>query len=241
MANNEILCEYRTYSNRSDSHEHNFTQLILPIDGALSIQTETHKLEVDENHLFYLPPSCKHEFYANSTNKFLVVDIPDKMTVLSSMLKQTDGIHREMDDRWKAIRVLLQHETNNPRGMRNNDQILNLLNYALGFLNENTLPKSIQFINNNLDKSLTIDKLAAIEHFNPTYYNDWFKKQVGVSPNVYIQKLRMDKAKQILKETDVSIQDLSFMLGYENQSSLSRVFKKVVGMSPLQYRKRYRS
>lgn len=233
MNTDTVLCEIRTYSSISDTHEHAYNQLIVPLDGKLSIQTDSFDLDLDENHLFYLPPSCKHDFYANSTNKFIVVDIPENVLPEFQSMEQSKGVYHEMDERWKALRVLLQAEA----GKHPTDQLPSLLKYALGFLSEERIPESIRYIDNNLDKNLSVEVLSQIEHFNPTYYNEWFKKKTGMSPLAYVQLKRIEHAKTLLKESKLSVMEISFRMGYENQSSFSRVFKKRVGMSPLQYRK----
>ena len=233
MNTDTVLCEIRTYTNKFDTHEHNYNQLIVPLDGKLSIQTDSFNLDLDVNHLFYLPPSCKHDFHANSTNKFIVVDIPEKTLPEFRNIDLNGGLYREIDERWKAVRVLLQAEA----GRQESDQLTSLLRYAFGFLSEERLPESLRYIDNNLDKNLSVEVLSQIEHFNPTYYNEWFKNRTGMSPIAYVQLKRIERAKTLLKESQLSIMEISFRLGYENQSSFSRVFKKRVGMSPLQYRK----
>ena len=59
-----------------NTHDHRFVQLILPLQGVLNIKTDGKKLKLDEAHLFLLPPSCQHTFWAKQNNKFLVLDIP---------------------------------------------------------------------------------------------------------------------------------------------------------------------
>ena len=61
-----------------------------------------------------------------------------------------------------------------------------------------------------------------------------------MTPNVYIQKLRLEKAKEYLIDTDLSILMISQLVGYEQQSSLARLFIKHQELSPSAYRKKYR-
>lgn len=230
-------CEKRSYSNHMDTHSHGYNQLILPLDGQLNIRTKGHDLSLDSDHLFFLPPDCRHDFYADSTNQFLVVDIPQNIIGGYHDLETGQGMHRKLDEKWKAMRVLLHGEADSKTG---SDSLVHLMNYALGFLKENPLPESIKYIHGNLEKQLTIEVLAGLEHFNPTYYSEWFKSQMGMTPNAYIQKMRMEKAKMYLKESNLSIMEISYLVGYENQSSLSRNFKRHYGISPAVYRKKCR-
>ncbi|MFZ7103208.1 MAG: AraC family transcriptional regulator [Peptococcaceae bacterium] len=226
----EIICEKRTYSNIANTHAHPFAQLILPLEGNLSIQTAACRLKIDKEHLFFLPPGCSHTFQAQNNNQFLVLDIPQILLPSVCSQQVNKEIHHTLDQRWQAIRFLLLNETR-PHALTD------LLRYALRFLTRGATPVSIQYIHDHLDAKITIDRLAALEHFNPSYYCNWFQQQTGLTPNRYIQELRLSKAKDLLLETDFSLLEISQLVGYEHQSSLTRLFQKYEGMSPAQFQK----
>lgn len=236
MQSKNLLCETRTYTEKIYTHNHCYSQLILPLQGSLFIKTDNHELRLDENHLFLLPPKCYHSFNSDSTNNFLVLDIPreNSLILLEDTLKCE--MHQVLDDRWKAIRYLLLEEARNP----NKRGLSELVKYAFSFLQNEARPISIQYIHDNFQKQISIDKLAAIENFNISYYVEWFNKKTGMTPNVYIQKLRLEKAKEYLIDTDLSILMISQLVGYEQQSSLARLFIKHQELSPSAYRKKYR-
>jgi len=233
MESNRLLCETRTYTEKSYTHDHFHAQLILPLQGSLSLKTDNHELNLDENHLFVIPPKCSHSFHAGYINKFLVLDIPREINsvVLGDVFKYER--HQALDDRWKAIRYLLQEEARRS----NKRALVDLVNYACRFLTEETMPISIQYIHNNLEKPISLQMLAAIENFNVSYYIEWFNKKAGMTPNAYIQKLRLEKAKEYLVDTELSLLMISQLVGYEQQSSLTRLFNKHQGISPSAYRK----
>ncbi|ABR47110.1 helix-turn-helix- domain containing protein, AraC type [Alkaliphilus metalliredigens QYMF] len=236
MQSKKLLCETRTYTEKTYTHNHCYSQLILPLQGSLFIKTDKHELSLDENHLFLLPPKCYHSFNSDSINQFLVLDIPreNSLVLLEDTFKYE--MHQVLDDRWKAIRYLLLEETRNA----NKRGLSDLVNYACNFLLDEARPISIQYIYDNFQEQISIDKLAAIENFNVSYYIEWFNKKTGMTPNVYIQKLRLEKAKEYLIDTDLSILMISQLVGYEQQSSLTRLFIKHQALSPSAYRKKYR-
>lgn len=236
MQSNNLLCETRIYTEKAYAHSHSYSQLILPLDGSLSIKTDKHELNLDENHLFFLPPKCYHSYHSSGLNKILVLDIPREISLALLADTFNRGIHKTVDDRWKAIRYLLYKEVKNPK-KRGLDY---LVNYAFSFLLEEARPISIEYIHENYQKQISIDKLAAIENFNVSYYIEWFNKKTGMTPNVYIQKLRLEKSKEYLINTDLSLLMIAQLIGYEQQSSLTRLFIKHEGLSPSSYRKRYR-
>lgn len=236
MESNILLCETRTYTEISYTHQHSYSQLILPLQGSLSIKTDNYKLNLDEKHLFFLPPKCSHSFHSDNINKFLVLDIPREINpaTLGDMFKCE--LHQVLDDRWKAIRYLLQEEARSS----NKRSLSNLVNYACDFLIEQKRPISIEYIHNNFEKNISTKILASIENFNESYYIEWFSKKTGMTPNAYIQKLRLEKAKEYLIDTDLSLLMISQLVGYEQQSSLTRLFKNHQAISPSVYRKMYR-
>lgn len=236
MQSNNLLCETRSYTEKIYEHNHSYSQLILPLKGSISIKTNNQELNLDENNVFFLPPKCHHSYYSSSANKVLVIDIP-RETSLDLLSDTVDsGIHKIIDNRWKAIRYLLYEEMRNS----NKKGLAYLVNYAFSFLLEEIRPISIQYIHDNFHKQITIDQLATIENFNVSYYIEWFNREIGMTPNVYIQKLRLEKAKKYLIDTDLSLLMISQLIGYEQQSSLTRLFIKHEALSPSAYRKKSR-
>lgn len=232
MVSNNLLCEARTYTEKTYSHNHGFSQLILPLQGSLSIKTDKHELSLDENHLFFLPPKCYHSYYSSDINKCLVLDIPSEISLSLLADSSKYEMHQSIDDRWRAIRYLLHEEARNPRG-----RINDLVNYACSFILDEVKPLSIQHIHDNFNEEISIEKLASIENFNLSYYIEWFNKKTGMTPNIYIQKLRLEKAKEYLVNTDWSLAMISQMVGYKQQSSLTRLFMNHEKISPSVYRK----
>lgn len=98
-------------------------------------------------------------------------------------------------------------------------------------------PRSIQYIHDHYNENITVQQLAALEHYNRSYYTDWFLKETGKSPSAYIQEVRLNKAKDLLRDTTLSVLQIALQVGLEQQSSLTRLFKKNEELTPSQYRK----
>lgn len=91
----------------------------------------------------------------------------------------------------------------------------------------------------NIHKKLTVTDLAQELHTNPDYLSQLFSREEGLSLSEYIAK---EKVKYVAKElmfSDKPINDIAASLNYSSQSHLGRVFKKITGMTPQQYRKIY--
>ena len=231
---NNIKCERRIYNFKSNTHTHEYGQLILPLHGVLSIETDCKKLELKDNSLFFLPPDCKHTFNAYNSNEFLVLDIPNKMLNKYDMEKMCGGRDILFDEKWKAIRYLLLNETDINQ---NSSSINNLFLYFYNFITTENLPNSIKYINEHFTEEIDLKKLADIEHYNVSYYSEWFKHNMNVSSTEYIQNLRVKRAKEFLLNTNLSILQISQMVGYEHNSSFTKVFKHLEKVSPAEFRR----
>ena len=92
------------------------------------------------------------------------------------------------------------------------------------------------YIAKNVDHVLTREELSNYAHLNADYLNRIFKKQNGESLMSYVVKVKMEKAKQLMKKTELNITQISEMVGYDNYSYFATCFKKYEGISAKQYR-----
>ncbi|MCK6626052.1 MAG: AraC family transcriptional regulator [Anaerolineae bacterium] len=228
-----ILAERRSYGETACTHAHAHAQLILPLQGTISINTEQpHQL--DEQDLLFLPPYCQHTFYGHTTNQVLVLDIPGQLCLDKAMLP----LRRTVDERWQALRFLLMSEVNDkPAAHR---AVTDLFHYAYGLLKQAVTPRSIQYLHDHFPENIQLAELAALEGYNPTYYSEWFKKTTGLTPSAYLQKLRLDEAKNLLAETDLPILHIAQQVGYQHHASLTRLFREQENLTPVEYRQQNR-
>lgn len=95
---------------------------------------------------------------------------------------------------------------------------------------------SIKYIETNISENVTIERLANEFNFNPVYFTKVFKKFVGISPIQYINKMKLEKAKELLKETRLKVNQISELTGFYDVYYFSKVFKSYYGLSPKDYR-----
>ena len=93
-----------------------------------------------------------------------------------------------------------------------------------------------KYIRANYTRPISLDDIAASCHYTSSYLSKAFKKHLGVPPLKYIINLRVDKAKQLIKENgSLSFKAIGEMVGYPEQNYFSRIFKNVTGMSISEY------
>jgi len=95
---------------------------------------------------------------------------------------------------------------------------------------------AIEFIDNNLDKRLTLDQVSGKVYLSDYYFSKLFKRETGLSFSVYLNARKIQKAMILLKESDKSVKVISDELGFTRLSYFSQTFKKYTGYAPTKYR-----
>lgn len=108
----------------------------------------------------------------------------------------------------------------------------------LNVVETDVIVKAKRYIADNYeDAELSLKKVADYVGLNEKYFTNRFSKETGETFSSYVTKLRMQKAKELLKTTSFKIYEISEMVGYHNVEHFNRMFKKLNDVSPAQYRK----
>lgn len=95
----------------------------------------------------------------------------------------------------------------------------------------------LQYIKDNCGEALTLKKVSAMCFYNSSYFSRAFKKYTGIGFTTYLTQCRMERARELLIDTDLRIDDIIEKCGFTDHSRFFRVFAVYAGCSPLQYRK----
>lgn len=95
-----------------------------------------------------------------------------------------------------------------------------------------------QYIGNNYSRKISLEELARMVYLSPAYLSRIFKKETGVSFRDYLNRVRISKAQELLRIRQIRMTDISLMVGFEDQSHFTRVFKRVTGTLPRVYREK---
>lgn len=105
---------------------------------------------------------------------------------------------------------------------------------------QQVIEKILKYIQENCDTEFRLEEMALQCNMNPSYFCRIFREQAGVPVFQYINQVRIQKACSLLKRTNISIIEIAFSVGYQNLSFFNRCFKRIMRMSPRQYRQMIR-
>lgn len=224
-----------SFASNKYTHTHNYGHFMLPLRGEVSVQTERCDINLNTQHVMLVHPNCEHTISSADRNECLVIYIP---LFMFSTINTDDKIdYLQLDTRWRALRLLMLNEVQDKED--ENPAINDLLYYSFRLVGQKEPSPSIRYIHDHYHRNISLETLAGLEHYNAAYYSQWFKKKTGVTPQTYIHTQRLNEAKRLLRETHFSILDIAQQVGYEHQSSLTRLFKQFEGVTPQFYRQRY--
>ena len=110
-------------------------------------------------------------------------------------------------------------------------------NMPVEFNNNKIINAVIQELENNLSGDFNLDTFAQKVYMSPKYFSRFFKQSVGMTFIEFVHRQRINKACELLKDTDMSIADIMQSVGYSDGKSFYRIFKRYKGVTPSIYRK----
>ncbi len=230
--------------------------LIYCVDGSGWYEINGVRYEVKENHYFMLPAGVPHTYGSYESNPWTIYWAHFKGPMAKHYLPDTLvplKIAPSTDSRI-ANRISLFEEIfntlNDSFDMENIRYAISALHYfmeSLRYLKQyrkvgnqkhetDVIESTVHFLEENIEKHLTLNAIAEYSGFSPSYLSDRFKERTGHSPLTYFNILKMKKACDLLDNTSMKLNQISFKLGIEDPYYFSRLFSKIMGMSPKSYR-----
>lgn len=106
-----------------------------------------------------------------------------------------------------------------------------------GVLPRAKLCAAIEFIEENLNSDLTLERIATATHLSTYHFARQFKAAIGLPPHQYVIMRRVERARELLYTGDPSLAEVAARVGFSDQSQFSHHFKRIVGVTPGQFRK----
>ena len=235
-------------------HTHNHAELFYIVGGKGQFLIEDQLYPVNTNHLVIINPNVTHtevslnaqpleyivlgidgvelSISENSNGQFCILDHFESMDITSCLR----NILREMELKQPGYEDICQAfmEILIIRLMRSTG--LSVPTEPQNSVGNHQCAAVRRYIDNHFKESLTLDQLAEEAHMNKFYLSHAFKQEYGISPINYMISRRLEESKYLLAETDLSMSQISQLLGFSSLSYFSQVFRKTQGLSPMEYR-----
>lgn len=231
--------------------------LLYCLEGQGNIDIYDKSIVLSANEFFIIPPNIPHHYKSSTTNPWSIYwahfsgETADHL--YSRYTKQTDlkpikiPFNEHKSDQFLKIIQLLENSYDDAHLELSNlylFQFITTLIYQPLITNitetNDPVSKSINFMKENVDQSLTIAELAEQQSLSISRYSEIFKQQTGSSPINYFIHLKMQKSCQFLYFTNMSIKEIAASVGFSDPYYFSRMFKKVLGISPSKYKSDYK-
>lgn len=230
---------------------YNLIHYILKGKGKFIINQKTYELEAGSG--FFIPPNEVTYYQADaedpweyvwvgfegmySEKYFKQADITVENPVFTDPSEYTKNLFREIADC-----AFLEKNTLNMR-------VTGLVMLFFSQILLQTQPENIklksgetyvnhalEYIENNYWHKISMDELAHHININRTYLCKLFKKYTGISPNQYILKVKMERAKEFLHDPRLKISDIARSVGYDDLFTFSKAYKRIMGHAPSFYK-----
>lgn len=195
----------------------------------------------DMNHIILLPNGCSYEWECTKAGHFCAIEFEcatshNEPIVFS--VKSSDKIlkmFKELEYKRNLAGPAVELES-----IRDMYSILISLIQAspeeyIGAERRKQIDAAVEYMSEHYNENLTNGTLAEVAGVSTTYFRRLFTARMGISPIAYLHKLRIDKAKEMLKSDYGTISNVAKMLGYSSIYDFSRDFKKHTGVPPSKY------
>lgn len=105
-----------------------------------------------------------------------------------------------------------------------------------GGLSKFQLRQIVDYINDNLSNNFKLFELAAVVQMSEYHFAKQFKRTTGLAPHQYVIRCRVERAKSLLRQTDLPISETALQLGFHDQSHFTNLFRRWVGVTPKAFR-----
>lgn len=238
--------DYKTYG---------YTRLCTITQGEKCISVNSKTFKYDSRNILVLPSHAKVGMKIYRPTKAIVYEINDK--VIEQVSERICNDYSLTPQFFKKYKYYLGNNNFNEILKKIRDELLykeknseflvdlyvqELVYYLIQnetikqllLDNSNPANKAIQYMNSNYMKQISIKEIAYNLSMSESSLCQYFKKMTGVTPNQYYTKIKLEKAKEMLKNTSVT--ETAFNLGYLNISYFITLFKKMYGLTPKQYK-----
>lgn len=249
-------------------HNHDRAEIMYVISGGCIINVEDLQVKFKKGDFILIDAEVPHQLVVDKNNSCRMLNIEfgfkERKNILPSIKDLINNVNtissmfamnckylilKDNDEVYQALKNLIMELSSDNEKDEFSIQLYFIevflkisqlidLNYGSSTTNIH-INKTIDFISMNYDRDLSVSELSMHINVNVDYLHRIFKQNTGFTIVEFLTSMRIEKAKMLLKNTDIPIIDVSGYVGINSRQYFSHVFKKNTGISPSQYRKSF--
>ena len=231
---------------------------IYAVKGKGWYEIDGRRYEVSPDTYFILPPGHPHAYAADDSEPWTIYWIHFKGSLAAEYISSDPspvGIHGSLNTPAGSIPAIFDEIMNTLDSGYCRENLLystSLLHHLLGYLRymrqfrETADPRSAQhgdivalavkFMTENIDRRLTLSDISTHLGYSPSHLSAVFSRSTGQSPIAYFMQLKIKRACSLLDFTNLRINQICHMIGIDDPYYFSRMFTRIMGQSPREYR-----
>lgn len=239
MTHSSPALELRSYSQKAQTHHHDYHQLVLPVEGALAIEIAGQEGEVYTQQAAVIAAGQDHGFNASGGNCFVIVDVSELLAPELKHLPTFIPVDNALNHYISFLHQQLQGGTVSTGCNRQMFLLLIQLlqeRFSDTLHSDHRIEAAREYIDRHFHQALSLEQLAVIAHLSPRQLSELFRRHLDITPRQYLIEKRMQQAWYLLERGNLSIQQIADQVGYNSLASFSDRFRQHFGHSPRHFR-----
>lgn len=233
--------------------------LIYCVEGCGWFEFEQEKFTVNSNEYFILPAGFPHAYGSDPNNPWTIYWLHFKGSIASNFVNQQVKPYQILPEKNSRISERTEffeeifHTLEMGYSHKNISYACSVFHHYLGTLRfmqqyrdagtkaaekDDAILYAIHYMKENMEKKISLDELSAHVGYSIPHFSTLFKKRTGCSPFTYFNQLKIQHACHLLDFTDMKINQVCYKIGIDDPYYFSRLFSKVMGMSPRDYKQK---
>jgi len=240
-----ILVMRQQTEQRLSAHQHNKAQLLLVYGGIAYLQTDEKDYYIPSNHYIWIPKNYQHNLMFNTKDLYIInIYFPDEgaggfydelgiypvSKLLAEMLSFSEKWHGDYcKGTWEfefllTLKNILSKEN------------LKKFSIQLPTTDDQRLNAIIDSFKNRLNENLTLESTAKQSGMSVRSLTRLFQTKLHITFIQYLKMLRIIRAMELIKDTDLNMTEITYEVGYSNISAFSNNFQQLTNMRPTQFK-----
>ena len=226
-------------------HMHNSFELIIILSGSMDITVGTNKYTLNKNEAVFIFPHQLHSLSSLQSKHILYIFSPEIIKAYSSKMLQKIPISNKfvIDKHLLALLRKTDEDSTTVEKKGTLYSVCAAFDKISEYTNKtsdknNLLYRIFEFIEREYNKDCLLKQLSDELSYEYAYLSRFFKRNVGITFNDYVNHFRISKACELLSTTDTSVVKCAAECGYSSLRSFNRNFKDIVSVAPTEYKRK---